>query len=117
MVITVVFDRKNGHIGKKRYATKDEESRLHCNYVVDILDPINYNHIVTVSAVGGSVYDWYPLPKQDPRYKFINLFDIIECGTAEWYYNIVGGGENAEVEETYITNPYEVFELVRKLFT
>ena len=116
MTVTVVFDRKKGHIGKKRYVRRDEQQKLQCNYVVDILDPVNYSHLNTVPAVGGTEYDWHELSKQDPRYQLINLFDIIEGGHASWYYGIAGCGENAEVDEAYIENPYEVFELIRKLF-
>ena len=84
------------------------------NYVVDILDPVSYKHLQTVRGFGTSDYDWHPLPKTDPRYQFLNLLDIIEG--AEWYHGVVSSDEDAHVEEAYIENPYEVFELIRKLF-
>ena len=112
----IVFDRKKGLIGLKRLAGKNEEKEFGTNYVVDVLDPINFNRIETVRAFGGSEHNWYPLPRDDPRVRFWNLFDIIEGGDADWYYNGYHNGDGIFVEEAFIENKHEIFEQVRKLF-
>ena len=112
----IVFDRKKGLIGLKRLAGKKEEKELGTNYVVDVLDPIDFNKIETVRGFGDEEHDWYRLPRDDPRVQFWELFSVIEGGDADWYYSIAGIGDNAEVDEAYIENKHEVFELVRKLF-
>ena len=106
----VIFDRKTGVVGIKRLATKKEEKEFGGNYVVDILDPINFHTTKTVQLVSPD-YDWLALPKEDPRVRFIKLFDAIYG--ADWYYGIP---EHCEVDEAYIENPHDVFEQIRKIF-
>lgn len=110
----IVFDRKQGLIGIRRLAVKNEEKEHSCNYVIDILEPISMARVEkTVSSTG---FDWQPLPKTDPRTQFIKLFDILEGGEADWDYSIRSGDEQASIEEAYIQNRHAVFELIRKLF-
>ena len=114
----VVFDRKNGHIGIRRSATKKEISEHSVNYMVDILDPDNLLHVdKTVPGFGEETYDWCSLPKKDPRTQLIMLFDIIEDrSVTKWFFSGWEKNEEFEVEEAYVENRHEVFELVRKLF-
>lgn len=112
-MIQVVFDTKTGVIGKKRLATKKEEEQLHCNYVVKILDGITFETVATVAYISNE-YKWRPLPDNDERVQFVRLFDILYG--AEWYFNIAGTDENAEVEEYYLEDEHKVFERIRKLF-
>ncbi len=86
------------------------------NYVIDLLDPVNFSRIETVAS-SGPTYNWYSLPKTDPRVQYMKLFDIIEGGIADWEYNGHHDGvDGIVVEEAIIENPHEVFELIRKIF-
>lgn len=83
---------------------------------MDVLDPINFNEIETVRGFGEKEHDWYPLPRDDPRVQFWTLFEIIEGGDADWYYNGYHENDGICVEEAFIENKHEVFEQVRKIF-
>jgi len=119
----VVFDRVTGEVGVKRLGKADEEKFFGCNYVIDLLDPIFLVPMKTISA--GKEWgensillrDWMPLAKTDDRYRFVNLFAVLEEGIADWeisYANI--DTSNNDLDEHYINNPHEVFKLIKGLF-
>lgn len=110
----IVFDRKKGVIGVKRLANKKEEKEFGTNYVVDILDPINFRQIETVAGVSNPDYDWHGLPRKDPRVQFWKLFNII--AGADWCYSGYSDGDGIQVDEATIENQHEVFESIRELF-
>lgn len=111
---TVVFDRKKGLLGVKRKSYTKEEKELGTNYVVDILDPINFERIKTVPGHGLSEHNWYPLSNEDPRTQFWRLFNIID--SANWQYSGYSDGDGIQVDEAYIENKHAVFEQIRKIF-
>lgn len=114
-MIGVVFDRKSGVLGYRRLATKAEEKEMGCNYVIDLLDPVNFKRIETVAS-SGPTYNWHELPKTDPRVQYMALFDVIEGGIADWYYSGYSEGDGICVDEAFIENAHEVFERIRKIF-
>ena len=83
--------------------------------MVDLLDPVNFSRTETVPT-SGSTYNWHNLPKTDPRVQYIALFDIIEGGIADWYYSGYSEGDGICVDEAFIENAHQVFELIRKIF-
>lgn len=112
----VVYDRKSGKLGVRRSTWTQEKDSFDTNEVVDIFDPINWQVIETVPGHGGKEYDWKNLPDDDPRVQLWKLFDIIEGGHADWEYSGQPEGDGIFVEEAYVNNRYEVFELIRRAF-
>jgi len=110
----LVFDRKNGLLGVRRLAYKREEKEFNTNYVVDILDPINFKRIKTVKGFHNPEYNWHSLPRNDPRVQFWKLFCIID--SANWYYDGYSDGDGVQINEAYIENQHEIFEQIRKIF-
>jgi len=113
---TVVYDRKSGKLGVRRSKWITEKDSYDTNYVVDIFDPVSWRVLETVPGHGGTEYDWHNLPNDDPRVQLWKLFDIIEGGDADWEYSGHPENDGIMVEEAYVNNRYEVFELVRKAF-
>ena len=109
----LVFDRKSGKLGIKKKATEKQQKEMGCNYVVDVIDPINFKVICTGPLVGTD-YDWHGLPSTDPRVRYRKMFDIIY--EADWYFSGYQEGDGIVVEEYFIENQYDVFEAIRKIF-
>jgi hypothetical protein len=118
---TVVFNRKTGQIGLKKclgddgFKDKgwgDHDKEWGSNYAVFPMDPITFDWSYQVREQATT--DWKPLPNDDPRVQFVELFETIYG--ADWYHSFIGGDDNTEIDEYYIQNEHRVFQQIRKIF-
>lgn len=117
----VVWNRKTGELGLKRYLDNkgfkdknwgDGTEEWGSNYAVFILDPVLFTW-ESKNRVQSST-DWRPLPKTDPRVQFMALFQAIDG--ADWLHTGFAEDEGIVVEEARIENPHEVFRLIKEIF-
>jgi len=113
MTEELVYDRKKGLFGVKRLISGEKQKEMGSNYMVTLLDPVNFKELEDVK-LNSNDYDWHKLPKDDPRVQYWKLMDIIH--TADWFYSGWTENEDIVVEEAYLNEPHSVFELVRKIF-
>ena len=112
---TVVYCRVTGEVGIQRISTPKENAEFHTNYAVDILDPVYLTKVKTVPGFGQSEHDWVVLPHTDTRVQFINLFEILEEGIADWEIS-TNAEEPPEVTTHEVRNPHVVFRQIKRLF-
>jgi hypothetical protein len=104
-----------GEVGIQRISTPKENAEFHTNYAVDILDPVYLTKVKTVPGFGQSEHDWVVLPHTDTRVQFINLFEILEEGIADWETE-VNSEHSYEVLGHEVLNPHVVFKQIKRLF-
>ena len=109
----LVFDRKKGLLGVKKNISGAKAKEMSSNYMVTLLDPMNFKQLQDVQ-LHGNEYDWYDLPKDDPRVIYWKLFQLVY--EADWEYNGYQDGDGITVEGAEIINEHEVFQKIRELF-